>query len=153
MSSYVVSDNTTHAIVQGLVKTDAIFKRDRIIMTEAIRKINEKATAARYRESPRHRQITSKPRDYTDQEIYMSCDCWLYQIEEQWTPTIDELTIIAAVKLMKQEIYDLHEAAGDWYKQRLARTGYLKVFIRDDYGTGRSIDRGSDGELIWDLED
>lgn len=117
MSSFVTSDLTVLAIVQGMAAhgytgTGAGDAED---MAEALRIINERSVDDLYHESSRHEKVNlNKSRDFTDAEIWTSCRCWLYQVETGRHFTFDEITIKSAVKMLANEIVRSGEADGTW---------------------------------------
>lgn len=132
MSSYVTSDHTVLAIVEGMRKYKLIGKgrADAWAMTEALRFMNEHMTTKRYADHSQindhalccnHQPVTSLPREYDDGEMLAACRCWRYQVDCDTRKLqtqigdgdgFDFLTIFEAVKLLEKKIVSACKANG-----------------------------------------
>lgn len=115
MSSFVVSDHTVLAIVEGMRRYGLIEKKNRPCkdMAEALRFMNEYMTACRYSKNSavglhaiesNHLEVTSKSRPFYDGEILAACNCWLYQVDTGDPMDFDFLTIFESVKLLRKKL-------------------------------------------------
>ena len=86
MSSFVVSDHTVLAIVEGMRRYGLIEKENRPSkdMAEALRFMNEYMTSIRYNKNSavgihaiesNHEEVKSKSRPFCDGEILAACNC------------------------------------------------------------------------------
>ena len=119
MSSYVTSDYTVLAIVQGMQKQKMIAYRDRYFMAGALRTVNEEMTWKRWGETlpfqNEHAQVNWKlVRDFSDAEIWVSCRCWLYQVETGDPMSLDYITIVSSVKKLQKDLERKHLKDKTW---------------------------------------
>ena len=122
MSSYVCSDHTILAIVEGMRKYGMIprKKADSRDMCESLRFINEVQTCTRYGTGHMrtwaveqdHRPVREAPRKYTDGETLAAIACYLYQIDTAPLHDLDFITLVSAVKILREKIVEAGEAAG-----------------------------------------
>lgn len=121
MSSFVCSDHTILAIVEGMRKYGLIAKKkaESRDMAESLRFINEYQTTKRYIKDGEakkwmvecdHRPVSAAPRKFTDGEIIAAINCYLYQIDTSPLHDLDFITLIAAVKLLREKICEQNGA-------------------------------------------
>lgn len=123
MSSFVCSDHTILAIVEGMRKYGMVAKKkaESRDMAEALRFINEYQTTKRYMKHGEarkwaievdHREVRATPRRYSDGEVLAAIECYLYQIDTAPLHDLDFITLIASVKLLKEKVIEAGKAAG-----------------------------------------
>lgn len=123
MSSFICSDYTILAIVDGMRRHGFIEskKRDMMDMATSLRLINEYQTTKRYVKSGTtkrwmvecdHREVTATPRRFGDGEVLAAIACYLYQIDTEPLRDLDFTTIIAVVKMLRDRIIAEGEQAG-----------------------------------------
>lgn len=129
MSSFVCSDYTVLAIVEGMRNHGIIEKtrRDSIDMAEALRVVNEHMTYRRWCVGDRnHTPVTADVRPYSDGEVLAAIQCYLYQVETGEAMDFDFITIVSAVKMLREKILE-----GDGFRK--GKNGYQE-FVDDGYG-------------------
>lgn len=156
MSSFVTSDYTVLAIVEGMRKYGLISKskRESKDMVDALRVVNEFMSTKRYDKSSEtgkwalymnHEEVTATPRAFTDAEILQACDCWLYQVETGEAMSFDFITLVSAVKMLKDELVTANKQANT-LKVKCYFGEYRYFFL--DKETGEFVDSRKAG---WDL--
>lgn len=136
MSSFVCSDYTVLAIVEGMRNHGIIEKtrRDSIDMAEALRVVNEHMTCKRWKLDQQlgkwalqqnHMPVTADVRPYGDGEVLAAIQCYLYQVETGEAMDFDFITIVAAVKMLREKILE-----GDGFRK--GKDGYQE-FVDDGY--------------------
>lgn len=151
MSSYVVSDHTILAIVEGMRRYGLIAKKkaESRDMAESLKLINEYQTTKRYMKpgamkqwaiEQDHRPVTASPRKYTDGETLAATQCYLYQIEAAPLHDFDFITLVSAVKILRQKIIEAGEASGT-----------LRAIERDGGTCYQEKDESGDFIDIYDL--
>lgn len=156
MSSFVTSDYTVLAIVEGMRKYGLISKskRESKDMADALRVVNEFMTTKRYDKSSEtgkwalymnHEEVTAIPRAFTDAEVLQACDCWLYQVETGKAMSFDFITLVSAVKMLKDELVTANKQANT-LKVKCYFGEYRYFFL--DKETGEFVDSRKAG---WDL--
>lgn len=149
MSSFVCSDLTILAIVEGMRKYGMIAKKkaESRDMAESLRFINEYMTTKRYikgGEAKRwmvecdHRPVTATPRKFTDGETVAAVNCYLYQISTGPMQDLDFITLVSAVKTLRNKVMEANEATGAM--RRVTRGGFTEYQeLTDEYGTYRDV--------------
>lgn len=156
MSSFVTSDYTVLAIVEGMRKYGLISKskRESKDMADALRVVNEFMTTKRYDKSSEtgkwalymnHEEVTAIPRAFTDAEVLQACDCWLYQVETGEAMSFDFITLVSAVKMLKDELVAANKQANTLKVK--CHFGEYRYFFLDEE-TGEFVDSRKVG---WDL--
>lgn len=156
MSSFVTSDYTVLAIVEGMRKYGLISKskRESKDMADALRVVNEFMTTKRYDKSSEtgkwalymnHEEVTATPRAFTDAEVLQACDCWLYQVETGEAMSFDFITLVSAVKMLKDELIAANKEANT-VKVKCYFGKYRYFFLDEE--TGEFVDSRKSG---WDL--
>lgn len=156
MSSFVCSDHTILAIVEGMRKYGLIAKKkaESRDMCDALRFINEYQTTKRYIHDGEmrrwmvecdHKPVTATPRKYSDGETLAAIRCYLYQIDTAPLHDFDFITLVSAVKMLQGKIIGAGEAAGTL--RRVERHGCTICQERGEAGEWADItDRYG-----WDL--
>ena len=156
MSSFVTSDYTVLAIVEGMRKYGLISKskRESKDMADALLVVNEFMTTKRYDKSSEtgkwalymnHEEVTAIPRAFTDAEVLQACDCWLYQVETGEAMSFDFITLVSAVKMLKDELVAANKQANT-LKVKCYFGEYRYFFLDEE--TGEFVDSRKVG---WDL--
>lgn len=156
MSSFIASDYTVLAIVEGMRKYGLISKsrRESKDMADALRVVNEFMTTKRYDKSSEtgkwalymnHEEVTAIPRAFTDAEVLQACDCWLYQVETGEAMSFDFITLVSAVKMLKDELVAANKQANT-LKVKCYFGDYRYFFLNKE--TGEFVDSREAG---WDL--
>ena len=123
MSTHITSDCTILAIVSGMRRYGMISYRDRYFMAGALRAVNEEITWKVWQRDGvlftgldmEHRQVDwNLCREFTDEEIWQSCKCWLYQVSNNVGVSLDFVTIIGGVRQLKQTIERKHLEDKSW---------------------------------------
>jgi hypothetical protein len=122
MSSHITSDYTVLAIVQGMQNQKMIGYRDRYFMAGALRAINEAMTWKRWNHGGNalpieneHAEVDwKKVRKFSDAEIWVSCKCWLYQVETGDPMDFDFITLVAGVKKLLKGLERKHLEDKSW---------------------------------------
>lgn len=148
MSCYVTSDYTVNAIVLGMQQfgflnrpneegtEEEIKEATEAVedMADALRCVNERMVCKRYGDEYRGSDCVdlSLVRDFSEAEIWTSCRCWLYQVDNGEHMTLDEITIKAAVEMLAQRIIEAGKKSGTWKTdQFLGQTVY---FTQNEFG-------------------
>lgn len=150
MSSFVCSDHTILAIVEGMRKYGLIARKkaESRDMCEALRFINEYQTCRRYADGhikewaveQDHKPVTAAPREYTDGETIAAINCYLYQIGTGALHDPDFITLVAAVKLLREKIAEQNDTichAVQWGSdmwRELDPVAGCYVDVNDKYG-------------------
>ena len=153
MSSFVCSDHTILAIVEGMRKYGLIARKkaESRDMAESLKLINEYQATKRYMKpgtmkqwaiEQDHRPVTATPRKYTDGETLAAISCYLYQLGTGSLHDLDFITLVSAMKILREKITDAGEAAGTIRREiRDGGTVYLErteggsfVDVTDRYG-------------------
>ena len=156
MSSFVTSDYTVLAIVEGMRKYGLISKskRESKDMADALRVVNEFVSTKRYDKSSEtgkwalymnHEEVTAIPRAFTDAEVLQACGCWLYQVETGEAMSFDFITLVSAVKMLKDELVAANKQANT-LKVKCYFGEYRYFFLDEE--TGEFVDSRKVG---WDL--
>lgn len=144
MSSFVCSDHTILAIVEGMRNHGMIAKKkaESRDMCEALRLLNEYQTCTRYGKrgeqvtrhmvERNHQPVTERPRKYSDGETIAAINCYLYQIDTEPLRDFDLITLVSAVKLLRDRIAEAGEAAGTM--RRVEKRGSTEYFEVSEYG-------------------
>lgn len=156
MSSFVTSDYTVLAIVEGMRKYKLISKsrREAKDMADALRVVNEYMTTKRYDRNSEtgkwaiymnHQEVTAVPREFTDAEILQACDCWVYQVDTGEPMDFDFITLVSAVKMLKETLIAANKKA-ETVKVKCYFGEYRYFFL--DKESGEFVDSRKVG---WDL--
>ena len=163
MSCFVTSDLTVCAIVQGMQRFGFIDDPERIEggteeqikeatetiedMADALRCVNERMVCKRYGEEYRGSDAVDlgQSREFTDAEIFTSCRCWLYQVDNGEHMSLDEITIKAGVQMLAETIVSRGLEAGTWKTDYLL--GQNVYYTRDEYGDWADVYNLAE----WDL--
>lgn len=143
MSSFVCSDHTILAIVEGMRKYGLIAKKkaESRDMAESLKLINEYQTTKRYMKpgtikewaiEQDHKPVTATPRKYTDGETLAAINCYLYQIDTAPLHDFDFITLVSAVKILREKILDAGRAAGTM--RAIEKDGSTCYQEKDAYG-------------------
>lgn len=144
MSSFVCSDYTVLAIVEGMRKYGLIekTKRDSHDMAEALRLVNEYMTSKRWNRHEatgkyfiehNHMPVTATPRKFSDGETIAAIQCYLYQIDTGEAMEFDFITLVAAVKLLRERILESgsvkfeHKFGAPYYYEKDEAGNYFEV--------------------------
>ena len=89
-------------------------------MADALRVVNEYMTTKRYDRNSEtgkwaiymsHQEVTAVPREFTDAEILQACDCWVYQVDTGEPMDFDFITLVSAVKMLKETLIAANKKA------------------------------------------
>lgn len=155
-TSFVTSDYTVLAIVEGMRKYGLVSKskRDSEDMANALRVVNEFMSTKRYSKNSEtgkwalymnHMKVTATPRDFTDAEVLQACDCWLHQVDTGEAMSFDFITLVSAVKMLKDELITVNKEANT-VKVKCYFGEYRYFFLDEE--TGEFVDSRKAG---WDL--
>lgn len=159
MSSFVTSDYTVLAIVEGMRKHKLISKskRESKDVADALRVMNEymvnaKLTehevkgSARWVTELQHKDVEAIPRKFTDGEMLAACESYIKQVDNGKQMIFDFITLLEAVEMLKQKVI----AAGKADKTIKAKCffGNYKYYVDD--GTGEFVEIHK--LYGWDLE-
>ena len=92
-----------------------------------------------------HEEVTAIPRAFTDAEILQACDCWLYQVDTGEAMSFDFITLVSAVKMLKDELVAANKQANT-LKVKCYFGEYRYFFLDEE--TGEFVDSRKVG---WDL--
>ena len=157
-TSFVTSDYTVLAIVEGMRKYGIISKsrRESKDMADALRVVNEFMATKRYDRNSEtgkwalymsHEEVTAIPRAFTDAEVLQACDCWLYQVETGEAMSLDFITLVSAVKKLKDDLVEANKKAST-LKVKCYFGEYRYFFLNEE--TGEFVDSRKAG---WDLSE
>lgn len=149
MSSFVTSDHNIMSIVHEMHALGFIDDEDFGTVCNALRIMNEEMTGSRYEYRIEHIPVNIEARrEYTAEESYVSCLSWIYQVTTGQPMSGDQVTMLAAVKMLCDKIANFQIESGAW-RTRIARPGGEPIFekLTDEYGTWMNVrEIGS-----WDL--
>ena len=146
MSSFVCSDHTILAIVEGMRKYGLVSRNraESKDMCEALRLVNEYMTSKRYSRHEatgryfiecNHREVTAIPRDYTDGETIAAIECYLYQVETGEAMDFDFITLVSAVKMLRDRITEANEGI-----REAEDMGHCRIWQeRDEWGKWHNV--------------
>lgn len=146
MSSFVCTDYTILAITKGMLDESLIDRQDTREVANALRVVNEFQTAGRHSELMNHKPVNMRNiRKFTDEEIFQSCKCWLYQVDTDVSHQLDFTTLICSVKMLAEKIENRNIRQGAW--KHAHWFGMKKVLILSNNGEWNEISKTVD----WDL--